>query len=103
MSTAIRSRASPAGRKARKRPCVPGSPAPGRPFARPSLDSAVVPGTTQRLAMNPTDPRPTDEQLGALLAAAGKDAPPPDRTFLERLRDQSTEAFLAATPCGQLA
>src|SRR5262249_39004301 len=53
--------------------------------------------------MNPTDPHPTDEQLGALLGAADRDAPPPDRAFLDRLRDQSTAAFQAATPGGQLA
>ena len=39
--------------------------------------------------MNTPDPRPTDEQLAALLAAADKDAPPPDRAFLDRLREQS--------------
>jgi Flp pilus assembly protein TadD len=46
--------------------------------------------------MNSTDPRPSDEQLAALLAAAEKDAPPPDAAFLERLRARSLEAFQAA-------
>ena len=44
------------------------------------------------------DPLPTDEQLVALLAAADKDAPPPDRALLDRLRQQSTAAFQTALP-----
>lgn len=37
-----------------------------------------------------------DERLKAMLAAADRDAPPPDPEFLARLRTRSTEAFLAA-------
>jgi Flp pilus assembly protein TadD/predicted Zn-dependent protease len=48
--------------------------------------------------MSAPDPRPTDEQIAALLAAADRDAPPPDRAILDRLRDQSLEAFQSATP-----
>ena len=48
--------------------------------------------------MNAPDPLPTDEQLAALLAAADRDAPPPDRAFLERLREQSQAAFEGTTP-----
>jgi tetratricopeptide (TPR) repeat protein len=48
--------------------------------------------------MNPTDDRRDDEQFEALLAAAGRDAPPPDPAFLERLREQSTEVFLSSSP-----
>jgi hypothetical protein len=47
--------------------------------------------------MSPTDD-PSDELLEALLAAAGRDVPPPDAAFLERLREQSTQAFLASAP-----
>lgn len=48
--------------------------------------------------MNEPDPRPTDEQLAALLAATEKDAPPVDRAFLEQLRERSRAAFEAAAP-----
>ena len=37
-----------------------------------------------------------DERLTALFAAADSDGVPPDRKFLERLRERSTEAFAAA-------
>jgi predicted Zn-dependent protease len=47
--------------------------------------------------MNPTDDHFDDEQFEALLAAAGRDAPPPDPAILERLREQSTEVFLASS------
>jgi predicted Zn-dependent protease len=43
--------------------------------------------------MNSPDARPTDEQLAALLGAAEKDAPPPDRAFLARLREQTVAVF----------
>jgi hypothetical protein len=46
--------------------------------------------------MNAPEPKPTDEQIAALLAAADRDAAPPDRAFLDRLRKQSLEAFRAA-------
>jgi hypothetical protein len=48
--------------------------------------------------MNPTDDHRDDEQFEALLAAAGRDNPPPDPAFLERLREQSTEVFLSSFP-----
>jgi hypothetical protein len=47
--------------------------------------------------MNTPEPEPTDEQLAALMAATEKDAPPPDRAFLDRLREQTQAAFEAAT------
>ena len=37
-----------------------------------------------------------DERLTALFAAADSDSVPPDREFLKRLRDRSTEVFAAA-------
>lgn len=44
-----------------------------------------------------TPPDDTDDPLTGLLASAGDGAPPPpDPDFLARLRDRSTEAFLAA-------
>ncbi len=46
--------------------------------------------------MNTPDSGPTDEQLGALLGAADKDAAPPDPAVLARLREQSLAAFHAA-------
>ncbi len=48
--------------------------------------------------MNATDEQFDDRQFEALLAAAGRDAPPPDPAFLERLREQSTEVFLNSQP-----
>ena len=48
--------------------------------------------------MNVPDPRNYDKQLAALLAAADRDAPPPDRAFLDHLRKQSSTAFRTATP-----
>jgi Vault protein inter-alpha-trypsin domain/von Willebrand factor type A domain len=47
--------------------------------------------------MIPTDDDWDDEQFEGLLAAAGRDAVPPDPAWLQRLRDQSTEVFLAST------
>ena len=38
-----------------------------------------------------------DDPLAHLLGAADRDAAPPDRAFLARLRDQSVEAFLASS------
>lgn len=47
--------------------------------------------------MNPTNDRPDDEaQVAAWLAALNHDAPPPDRAFLDRLRGQTRDVFLAA-------
>ena len=40
----------------------------------------------------------TADPLAGLLASANGGAPPPDSDFLARLRDRSTEAFLAAAP-----
>ena len=39
--------------------------------------------------MNDPETHPTDEQLAALMAAAEKDAPPPDQAFLNELRARS--------------
>ena len=47
--------------------------------------------------MNDPETHPTDEQLAALMAAADKDAPPPDQAFLATLRDKSLAAFETAT------
>ncbi|MBN9122187.1 MAG: hypothetical protein J0I06_24120 [Planctomycetes bacterium] len=47
--------------------------------------------------MNDPETHPADEQLAALLAAAEKDAPPPDPAFLARLRERSQAAFETAT------
>ena len=41
-------------------------------------------------------PEPDDKPVADLLAAADRDAPMPDRAFLDRLRDQSMAAFAAA-------
>src|SRR5947209_6620824 len=51
----------------------------------------------RRPTVNEPDARPTDEQLAALLASTQKDAPPPDRAVLARLREQSTAAFAAGS------
>src|SRR5436190_9733720 len=48
--------------------------------------------------MNSPDRRPPDEQLAALLGAAHRDAAPPDRAFLDRLRQKTTEVFQAVPP-----
>ncbi|HEV3437480.1 MAG TPA: hypothetical protein VG122_08975, partial [Gemmata sp.] len=48
--------------------------------------------------MNTPDTGPTDEQLAALLGAVNKDAPPPNREFLDQLREQSQQVFQTATP-----
>jgi hypothetical protein len=46
---------------------------------------------------NGPDTGPADEKLAALLGAADRNVPPPDREFLERLRKQSQQEFVAAT------
>jgi predicted Zn-dependent protease len=46
--------------------------------------------------MHSADDNRTDRQIASFLAAADKSAAPPDRAFLERLREQSTQAFQAA-------
>ena len=46
--------------------------------------------------MNPHDDNRDEEPIAPFLAATEKDAVPPDREFLARLRVQSTEAFAAA-------
>lgn len=52
--------------------------------------------------MNPDANKKSDEddrdekRIASMLSSAGKDVPPPDPAFLARLREQSTEAFLAA-------
>ena len=38
-----------------------------------------------------------EEQLASLLRAAAHDAAPPDRALLDRLRDQSTAAFVSSS------
>ncbi|HEY1188972.1 MAG TPA: hypothetical protein VGE74_15060, partial [Gemmata sp.] len=48
--------------------------------------------------MNDPEPRLTDEQLAALMAATEKDAPPVDRAFLDQLRERSLATFEAAPP-----
>ncbi|HUR54841.1 MAG TPA: VIT and VWA domain-containing protein, partial [Gemmataceae bacterium] len=49
--------------------------------------------------MNTPEPPDDDKPIADLLAAADRDAPMPDRAFLDRLREQSTAAFsAAATP-----
>ncbi|MHB1035082.1 MAG: VIT domain-containing protein [Pirellulales bacterium] len=45
--------------------------------------------------MNPNDNNWDEERFAALLASTGGDAAPPDREFLDRLREQSTQVFLA--------
>jgi predicted Zn-dependent protease len=47
--------------------------------------------------MNPMDDNRDEEQIEAFLSAAARDIAPPDPAFLERLREQSTEVFLAST------
>jgi tetratricopeptide (TPR) repeat protein len=47
--------------------------------------------------MNPQDNSRDEDHLASLLAAANKDAAPPDREFLDRLRTQSTEVFRTAS------
>ncbi len=47
--------------------------------------------------MTSPNERPHDDPLETLLAAARRDAPAPDAEFLGRLRDRSTEAFVAAS------
>ena len=47
--------------------------------------------------MNHPDEDRDDEQLASLLPSIEKDAAPPDREFLARLRAQSAEAFAQAT------
>ena len=39
---------------------------------------------------------PTEEQIAALLGTSGTDVPPPDRPFLDRLREQTAKVFQAA-------
>ena len=46
--------------------------------------------------MHSADDNPIDRQIASFLAAADKNAAPPDHAFLEQLRAQSTHAFLAA-------
>src|SRR5947208_297289 len=46
--------------------------------------------------MNPMDDNRDEEQLASLLGATDRDAAPPDRAFLDRLREQSTAAFQAS-------
>ncbi len=48
--------------------------------------------------MNPQEESHDEEQLASLMANLNQDAPPPDAAFLDRLREQSTEAFLALSP-----
>ena len=38
-----------------------------------------------------------DDLLARLLASTERDAAPPDRAFLDRLREQSTKAFAASS------
>ncbi|HEY7424476.1 MAG TPA: VIT domain-containing protein [Gemmataceae bacterium] len=45
--------------------------------------------------MNPIDDDRDEQQVEAFLSAAARDAAPPDRAFLERLRQQSTDVFAA--------
>src|SRR5262245_8675121 len=47
--------------------------------------------------MTPQNERPHDDPLETLLAAASRDSPAPDAGFLGRLRERSTEAFVAAS------
>src|ERR1700722_20789790 len=51
----------------------------------------------RRPVMNAPDPGPTDEQLAALLGAIEKDHPPPNLEFLDRLREQTQQAFQMAS------
>ena len=48
--------------------------------------------------MHTPEDNANDEQLAALLASTAKDAPPPDRAILDRLRDESLLVFRTATP-----
>ncbi|MBC7852335.1 MAG: hypothetical protein IAF94_02775, partial [Pirellulaceae bacterium] len=48
--------------------------------------------------MNENHDHETDEQLTRLLSAGTGRAAPPDRAFLSRLREQSTQAFLESEP-----
>ncbi|WP_020476056.1 VIT domain-containing protein [Zavarzinella formosa] len=48
--------------------------------------------------MNTPEPRPDDEQIAALLAAIDRDLPLPDRAFLDRLREQTMDAFQGSAP-----
>src|SRR5204863_2471924 len=80
----------------RPRPCGPSWRAPARRFARPSPGWSAAAGRIRRCAMNSPDPHPTDEQLAALLGATDRAAPPPDRAVLDRLREQSLDAFQGA-------
>jgi len=47
--------------------------------------------------MNPLDEERDEEQLACFLTSTEKDAVSPDREFLARLREQSTEAFAQAS------
>src|SRR6267378_1533400 len=46
--------------------------------------------------MIPQDENRDEEQLASLLASTNRDAAPPDRAILDRLREQSTAAFQAS-------
>src|SRR5688572_14265600 len=47
--------------------------------------------------MQPHTEQPDEARIARLLATAANDAPRPDRAALDRLRERSTAAFLAAT------
>jgi Flp pilus assembly protein TadD len=48
------------------------------------------------ITMHPADDNRMEDPLASFLAAADRDAAPPDRAFLERLREQSTQVFREA-------
>jgi len=50
--------------------------------------------------MNGEDDNRIEERMPGFLKAIEQDVPPPDEAFLQRLRDQSTEAFLRASATG---
>jgi len=48
--------------------------------------------------MNPNDDNWDEKRLAAMFVTANTDASPPDKEFLQRLRERSTEVFAAAAP-----
>ncbi len=48
--------------------------------------------------MNSSDNTPDEVELANLLASVDREAPPPDRAFLDALRERSAAAFLPITP-----
>src|SRR5262249_6236073 len=89
---------SPSASAAAPRQCAPSWPARVNRFDRHSRNTRLFPMSVNNgTSMNPPDDSRDDRHWPSFLGAVDRSAAPPDRAFLERLRAQSTEVFLASS------